>query len=247
MRPLVALIALTLFLIACGGGNGDAPAPTACRDPTVRIPTGEIPTAAPGSMIPRRCGDDGPATVPFPTATPEAALSPDEALAQLLDMPNVGPALRAALDGDVDGLLALVDWQPYPCGLPRGSSEACPDGVAAGTELPSTNVGESVPFWVREEHLRPVLDDLLAGSSLVITFASRNQSMYYVGLQGATRPVRPSHIFADPGTGTGVFLVIDSAAEQPIARLRPLVGEGRAAEYAALYGYTDYDIIAYGP
>jgi hypothetical protein len=120
------------------------------------------------------------------------------------------------------------------------------------------NVGESVPFWVTADWLRPALADLLAGQPLKVAFASRTTEtpyyyqptgsgdVFYLGLEGSPRSIHSS-LWGDLGTLTGMFIIADSGSSRPIVGLAPLSDTWSAIDRAHELGFDDHEIIAFEP
>lgn len=180
----------------------------------------------------------------------------DEMTADLLKQPNVGDVLRAMEDRDVGALVELIDWQPWGCGT--RATDACPDGTSPGTELPMVNWGFGDTFLVRQETLRPALEDVFAGEPLDLALVAQAVQtpldhrgrqiglgdVYYVAFEGTPRPVRPSVLWGNADTMTGVLLIVDSGAAQPVVELGSLSEGWSAEDYTRDALPDDYEVIA---
>ncbi len=162
---------------------------------------------------------------PLPTTTPSVstALSVEEALSQLQQVPHVSDLVKAIGASDVDGFLALISWQPYPCGV--RNSVRCPAGVEAGTDLDMVNIDHT--FWVTAERLRPVIRRILAGGALPLTFASQSYltpdgeagDFYFLGYEGGVSDAGLPQLPGFPTGLTGFFLMLDASSGTPVLTL----------------------------
>jgi hypothetical protein len=206
------------------------------------------------AMLAAACGGGSGATVAsIPSATPAATGAPaikslDEAVSLLQAEPSVQAVLSSVRNADVDGLLALIDWQPSGCGSPHGMTDVCPPGVAQNTELPMAYVGFGESFQVTDATLRPALTQILSGSPLTVSFVARAAEpadfrgasaapgpVYFVGLEGAPRPVDASVIWGAAGTKTGLFLEMNAGSSHPIIELGDLSETWSAAQQGGAF------------
>lgn len=177
-------------------------------------------TSTPGQSIP-----DGLALVP--TATPDLsrAIPIDEALNQLRTDPRVSPVVAAIEAGDVDGLLALIDWQPKLCteAGARGDSEQCGAEQDASAPVPMTDVGDFYTQWVTEQTLRPYLEVILhPKGSLSLTYVARSdadEARLYVAFEGLPKGKNFPPIGSGDSQLAGLFLTLDAKSPRPIAKL----------------------------
>jgi hypothetical protein len=146
-------------------------------------------------------------------------VTPEDVRRRYAADPGLAPVFAAIDSGAASTLLELIDYQPGACGG-RGD-DGCPAGVAAGTLLPKTNVGEDT-FYVSAEMLRPYFDLILGGTPPELDFvawSTSTPSRYLLGFDGAVK----GHGFApleDPATMlSGVLLTIDTAAAHPVQRI----------------------------
>lgn len=189
-----------------------------------------------------------PPGIKAPTPTPDrrGAVPPDEAAARLSRNPNIGAVVSAVQRGDVDSLLALVDWQPQRCGL-RGT-DLCPDGVQPYTELPMIDAGFPVPFWVTAETLRPTLNLLLRGEPLTLRVAlqsRRDPRQYQVAFAGPPKGPGVHPLAAPTASLTGLYLVLDASRDRPITWVYPLSEQWPATSQAFAFGLENQEIIAW--
>ncbi len=158
-----ASIVLACGALACGGG-GHAPKTSTVESASVspRAPTSTASAS-------RSATRSGPATaIPDPNA-PE--LYP-------LDFRSGHPALDSFLDvvtGPVPtGLEELIGLVPIPCG--SGRPNACPDGVAQGTPVPSFLGTGCEPRFVRDvETARKDVEAVLSGGPFRLYAAYHTQ------------------------------------------------------------------------
>ncbi len=206
------------------------------------------------------CGgsESAPPAKPSPpqTSTPDlrSAMSPEAAELLLLQVPGAGDVLRAVAGGNVDAFLGLIDWELWPCGSPRGYTSLCPEGVAAGTELPMVNVAGSHPFYVTADTLRPMLALMLAGVPPALRFASRaNQhdegfsDFYFLGLEGGPKGPGISPIGSADNILTGIFLTVRTGPDTAIDALSFLSETWSATDQAYAVGFNGHEVLTFNP
>ena len=219
--------------------------------PTLIIATLVLAFAACGG------GESAPTAKPSPpqTSTPDlrSAVSPEEAEQRLLQVPGAGDVLRAVAGGNVDALLGLIDWRPMPCDIPHGEG-VCPDGIAAGTELPMVNAGSSVTFYVTADTLRPTLSQLLAGEPPALRFASRASQadegfsdFYFLGLEGGPKGPGISPIGSADNILTGIFLTVRTGPDPAIDALSFLSETWSATDQAYAVGFNGHEVLTFNP
>lgn len=221
LLPLLAAIA-TAFAVSCDDDGGSA----SVQDPR--------PSWTPRTFLPPPTWTP---VVGTPTPDLSSAVSAEEAMEQLLAVPNVGRVVRAVNAQDEEGVLDLIAWLPTPCGY--RNSVLCPEGVARGTQLPMVNVGETVQFWVTRERLRPAVTYLLSRGKVALRFAARGDfdrqgergegPIYYVGLVGPGRPVLADPPLGFPNTMTGFLFILDAGSMAPTIELETVGPDWTAA------------------
>jgi hypothetical protein len=247
MRRFTWLAAIAIALLAAGVGVWQLAAQGGDDGYGIPAPTGTveyIPGATPISS-----GRQPPPTAE-PTATLDlsAAMPAAEARAALAEDPELAAILQAFEDRDVQAILSLITWQNQPCGSPRGSTDYCPPGVESLTEMEMIDVGGTVSFWVTETTLRGHLAEVLAGDDLALSFASHRTdsdtaSVYFLGLEGPSRPVTPAPAWGSSDGVTGVFLTVDADLERPVLKVDFLTSGWTAAEQASNQGFVGQEII----
>jgi hypothetical protein len=176
-------------------------------------------------------------------------------------MPTTSPIVQQVAEavrlGDVVGLLDLMDWQPTGCGGPTGHTDLCPEGVAQNTELPMVYADFGDGFLVRRETLGPALTQVLQGEPLRMTFLATSPvtdhrgrqiegPVYFLGMEGASRPVSPSYFWGDAKSRTGVFLELNAGSEHPIVEVGFLGETWTASQQAGGLSIAPSDVLV-GP
>jgi len=172
------------------------------------------------------------------TPTPDTRNTKDAAAARIeLEAadPDLGKLIDAISAGDVEGVLALVDWHQETCGVRR---DVHCGNAAKGDIVDVVNAGWSVSFFVPAEMLRPSIQQLLAGTPLKLRYAAQStevQSVYHLGFDGPDIKGKGLAPLADTSTNvTGLFVTVDTSRESPIVH----VGVGISDEYSATkFGY----------
>ncbi len=146
MRKVAAygVLAPLIFGAACGG-SADQQTPS----PVVPSPT---PTPSPRTPTPNATHALTPAITSVPTETATPTLAPTSTRTPQwhtypartrTGIPAVDEVIEAVTAGDLDALVALVQFSSVPCG-PRGAP-ACPPGSPDGTPIQVFFVGKAGP------------------------------------------------------------------------------------------------------
>lgn len=138
--------------------------------------------------------------------------------------------MDAISSGDVDGVMALIDWQKQTCGTRRDVD--CGKS-AAGESIDVVDAGWPVDFFVPADVLRPSLEQVLSGKPLQLRFASQSKgtpAIYYLGFDGQEVKGKGLAPLADSGGNiTGLFITVDVSRAAPIV----LVEAGITDQYPA--------------
>lgn len=139
--------------------------------------------------------DESPTTHPPPAddASVPSTPGPAEGVGgELSTSPNAMALIAELASGDVDAVIARIEWALMPCQLEgegRGSVESCPINVTPGTQIAVVDVGAGgFQFWVTEATLRSTLDIVLAGG-LPLKYAARETAtqQLFLGFDGAAK------------------------------------------------------------
>lgn len=186
-----------------------------------------------GAYALRTTGQTEPPGLAKATPTPDTSSAKDAAGAkdELSKVnPDLGKLLDAIASGDVDGVMALIDWQKETCGTRRDVD--CGKS-ATGESIDVVDAGWPVAFYVPADVLRPSVTQALSGKPLQLRFASQSKeqpAVYYLGFDGAVVKGKGLAPLADTSSNiTGIFITVDVSRAAPIV----LIEAGITDQYAA--------------
>jgi hypothetical protein len=221
MRWFVACFAVWLGLVSFGcSGDSDASPPS--PDPYAFLTAGppSDPTAARATLEAAATAGLVPEGIIISTPTPDLreALPPDAAATMLAEDQRLDALLSAVAANDVDGLLALFDWQTRTCGTGGRAGPPCDAGVAPGTEVGTILAGGDT-FYVTEATIRRYLARVMSGTTLALRFAGQwraEPQRLVLGFDGPAKMAGEPPIGSADADVTGVLVTADVRATRPV-------------------------------